>query len=384
MILDERIIRARKIEVLGELATGMAHGFNNLLMSIQGNVSLMMMDVDRSHPFYELLTAIEKSIFEGAKQASRILGFARNSEEVYQHFNLNILIDEISDVFGTISKKAIIDKDFGKKISSIKGNRAQLSLVLIQVFKRAAEAMPSGGIIGIETREVSYKNLEGKYYSPASGNYLRMKITNNGSGYDVNSLDLSAEKPHSQKLSSVQEDGHEWSTAFGIIKGHLGYMGVESDDGKDAFLCIYLPISNEKERQMSIPDEKSSYKNGTMNILLVDDDKTVLEIGGRVLKKLNYCVYNAKDGTEAVETLKQENGSIDMVILDMIIPGTKCETTFTRLKEINPEVKVILSSGYDMNEEAQQMMALGCNGFIQKPFRIKEISQKIDEVMSLN
>lgn len=385
LIIDDNLILDQKQLFLSKLARWIAHDFNNLLMSIQGNVSIIMMDVDKEHPFYEYLAGIEKEIFEGARLTSHVLTYADNRTHEMKQLNLNILIKETADFFRKLRKEIVINTDLEVNLCNIRGNRANLAQALLHTFEYAADSMKSGGSLKLETRAVSHEVLAGTHYKPKPGNYVRIEMTDNGLVFDVEELNSMFNPIHSTNVHIDRESVLKLSAAFTIIKSHNGYMEIETHNNRRTSLHIYLPIKIENANAVSKEVQKTiSKKNGALNILLVDDDKAVLEIGEQVLKKLNYRVFSAKDGIEAISTLKREGKGIDMVILDMIIPGTNSKSTYDQLKEISPKVKVLLSSGYDMNEQAQAMMARGCDGFIQKPFRVKEIERKITEIMSLN
>jgi CheY-like chemotaxis protein len=169
------------------------------------------------------------------------------------------------------------------------------------------------------------------------------------------------------------------ATVYGIIKGHRGMIDVESEPGQGAKFTIHLPAS---ERE--VVEERGAtgaVSRGTETILLVDDEKAVLEVSRELLEFLGYRVYAAGSGQEAVAVYMEKGNEIDLVILDMIMPGISGGETFDRLREIDPDVRVLLSSGYSINGEAKTIMDRGCNGFIQKPFQLGKLSGKIREML---
>jgi CheY-like chemotaxis protein len=172
------------------------------------------------------------------------------------------------------------------------------------------------------------------------------------------------------------------ASVYGIIKAHGGYIDVDSEKGQGTTFSIYLPAA-EKEVKQAI-EEKKVHKEvlkGTETILFVDDEEHVLDVGVQILKSFGYTVFEGRSGKETIEVYKKNRDKIAMVILDMIMPGMGGGETYDRLKKINPEIKVLLSSGYSIDGQATEILQRGCNGFIQKPFKIKEWSIKIREIL---
>jgi CheY-like chemotaxis protein len=176
-----------------------------------------------------------------------------------------------------------------------------------------------------------------------------------------------------------QGTGLGLASAYGIIKGHGGYIDVDSEKGQGTSFSIYLPASEEViHKTLDISDR---IMEGSEMILLVDDEEIVLDVGVQMLNKLGYTVLAAKNGKEAINIYHQNHAKLDMVILDMIMPNMSGGKTYEKLKEINSEIRVLLSSGYSINGQATEIMDLGCNGFIQKPFNMEDLSQKIREIL---
>ena len=169
------------------------------------------------------------------------------------------------------------------------------------------------------------------------------------------------------------------ASAYGIIKNHDGFINVYSEIGEGSTFNIYLPSSEKEVAKEKQSTEKAEKGEGT--ILLVDDEELITDVGGQLVEKLGYKVILANSGQEALEVYEKKISKIDMVILDMIMPGMSGGETYDRLKEINPDLKILLSSGYSINGQAQEILNRGCNGFIQKPFNMKRISLKISEIL---
>jgi CheY-like chemotaxis protein len=169
------------------------------------------------------------------------------------------------------------------------------------------------------------------------------------------------------------------ASAYGIIKGHGGYIDVHSEEGKGTTFEIYLPATEEE----IIPEKEITEEilKGKETILLVDDEEIITDVGEMMLKNLGYETYVANDGNEALGVYEEKKDDIDMVILDMVMPGQGGGEIYDKIKKMNPDIKVLLSTGYSIEGEAMQILERGCNGFIHKPFRMKLLSQKLREIL---
>jgi CheY-like chemotaxis protein len=238
--------------------------------------------------------------------------------------------------------------------------------------------MPGGGTLNIEA---SNSTLEGGADMPfeiAPGSYVRVTVRDTGVGMDEKTRDRVFEP-----FFTTKEMGHGaglgLASAYGIIKGHGGFINVSSKLGEGTTFDIYLPASQEKAAPAK--EEHEFSVQGRETILLIDDEEMVIEVSCEILEMLGYRVLTARSGQEAIALYQTRKQEIDLVILDMIMPGMGGGDTFDRLKAIKPEIKVILSTGYSFTGQAREIMARGCRGFIQKPFKIETLSQKVREAL---
>jgi two-component system cell cycle sensor histidine kinase/response regulator CckA len=378
--LEAQLQQAQKMEAVGTLAGGIAHDFNNLLMAIQGNVSLMLWDLERSHPFYQRLENIQRQVQSGSKLTNQLLGYARKGRYEVRPLDLNQVVRDTSETFGRTRREVRIKTDLAKELYPVVADQVQMEQVLLNLFINAADAMPAGGDLVLKTTNVTHLKMGGRPYDPKPGNYALLEVIDNGIGMDKATMARVFE-PFFTTKEMGRGTGLGLASAYGIIKGHGGYIEVDSEKGKGTTFSVYLPASEAKAGDA--PETGKTALTGKGTILLVDDDPTVLEVGGMMLQRLGYEVIEARGGKEAVSFYKEKQDTIDLVILDMIMPELGGGQTFDQLKQIDPEVKVLLSSGYSREGQANEIMARGCRGFIQKPFTMEELSQKTMEIIGL-
>jgi len=377
--LENQLIQSQKMEAIGTLAGGIAHDFNNLMAIIQGNVSLAMYDLDLNHPVYENLRNIEKQIRSGAKLTSQLLGYAKKGKYEVQPIDLNQLVRETSGTFGRTKKELSITHKLAPDLFPIEVDQGQIEQMLLNLYVNAAEAMPAGGALIIKTVNATHAELKSKLYAPQSGTYVHLSITDSGEGID-NAIQSRIFDPFFTTKGLGGGTGLGLASVYGIVKGHNGYIEVDSEKGHGTTFHIYLPASDKKVKQ---PVEVTSeVLQGSGTLLIVDDEEMVLKVGVKQLERLGYKVLAAQTGREAVERFEKNKDEIDLVILDIVMPEMGGGEVYDRLKKINPQVKVLLSSGYSIDGQAGELLKRGCSGFIQKPFDLKRLSQKISEILS--
>jgi PAS domain S-box-containing protein len=376
--LEAQLQYAQKIEAVGTLAGGVAHDFNNLLMGIQGNVSLMLMDMDSAHPDYERLKNIEKQIQSGARLTSHLLGYARKGKYEVKPLDLNQLVEETSDTFGRTKKEITIHQEPAEDSFPVEADPGQIEQVLLNLFVNASDAMPGGGKLILKTMNVTHKDMKGKLYEPKAGNYVLLTVTDTGIGMYKKTMERIFD-PFFTTKEMGRGTGLGLASAYGIIKAHGGYIDVDSRRGHGTTFSIYLPAT-EKEVQRVVRTAERVAK-GTGKVLLVDDEEVVLEVGQELLEATGYTVLTAKDGKEAIKVYRKNRDNIDIVVLDMVMPNMGGGEAYDRMKEMNPNVKVLLSSGFSIDGEASEILERGCSGFIQKPFTMKELSGEIGKIL---
>jgi len=378
--LEAQLLQAQKMEAVGTLAGGIAHNFNNLLMSIQGNTSLMLLDTNANHPHYERLTNIEKSVQSGSKLTSQLLGYARGGRYEVKPISINHIITDTSVTFAMTRKDITLHHDLEHTLSGVKADRGQIEQVVLNIYVNAAEAMVGGGELFITTRNIPHTAIEKKPYTIKPGNYILLTIRDTGTGMD-NATQAKVFDPFFTTKGLAKGTGLGLASVYGIMKAHGGYIDVESQKGKGTTFFLYLPASKETIGEEVHP--AGTIEKGKETILLVDDEEIILDVGEALLTSLGYTVLIAHGGKEAIEILRTTLPSSppDLVILDMIMPQMGGGETYDRMKELSPSIKVLLSSGYSIDGQATEILKRGCDGFIQKPFTLGEVSKAIREVL---
>jgi PAS domain S-box-containing protein len=376
--LEAQLLQSQKMEAIGTLAGGIAHDINNLLMTILGYTSLMLMDKSPRDSDYEKLKIIEGQVQSGADLTKQLLGFARGGKYEIKSTNLNELLIRSSEMFGRTKKEISIFLKQEKDLWTVEVDRGQIEQVFLNLFVNAWQAMPAGGELYLETGNIVLDEFYCSPHAMKPGNYVKVSITDTGAGMDEATRQRIFE-PFFTTKEMGRGTGLGLASAYGVLKNHGGLINVYSERGKGTTFTLYLPASEKTWIEEKIVPHQ--VLRGTETILLVDDQDAVLNVGKVLLQKLGYTVTSAKSGEDALILYEQGKEKIDLVILDMVMPIMNGGETYEALRKINPQIKVILSSGYSLNGQAVRIMNNGCNGFIQKPFNISELSNKIREVL---
>jgi signal transduction histidine kinase len=378
--LQALLLKAQKMETLGTLAGGIAHDFNNLLMGIQANISLMLLSTDMADPHRERLKRIEDQIRNGGKLTAQLLGYARGGRYESLFVNLNELVDRTLEILARTKKEISIYRDFSQDLLAVEAEEGQIEQVLLNLYINAADAMESCGDLIIKTMNVTHEEMRDRPYSPKPGNYVMLTVTDTGIGMGKKTLEKIFD-PFFTTKEMGRGTGLGLASVYGIIKGHGGYIDVESEMGKGSSFKIYLPASDRfQERELSGVDE---IVPGEGTILLVDDEETILQAGEELLESMGYRVLTARSGKEAVETVKKVSDDIDLVLLDLIMPQMGGREAYEQLKDIDQQIKVVVMTGHNGEGLSEEMLAKGCNAFIEKPFTVHELSMIISNVLEM-
>lgn len=370
----------QRLESLGTLAGGIAHEFNNLLMGMMGCVSLMKFDVKKNHPLHLNLNRIESNIRTAAGLTDKLLGYAQKGRYENRKIQVNTVLGKLIEPLSKTNVAIKIDMDLEENLNRIQADPHQIELALLNLLTNACDAMPSGGDLMVRTANDSPDVTMRSHDRPQAGSYIRVIIQDSGVGMTEETREKAFE-PFFTTKSIGRGAGLGMAATYGIVKGHKGHIELESEQGRGTRITVYLPAVPETEASREIAStSKTADTRNTKTILLVDDESIVREIGEDMLSHIGHKVITAESGPEAVDIFRQQHESIDLIILDVMMPDMTGEQAYDQIKAIDNKVKVLVSSGFSIEDQAQNILAKGAGGFMQKPFSLEELKSKIGKI----
>jgi CheY-like chemotaxis protein len=338
----------------------------------------MLFGLAKNHHFHNRLQSIEQQVMSGANLTRQLLGFAQGEKYEVKSIDLNELLEKSSEMFGRAKKGISISKILQRNIWPVEADQGQIEQVLLNMFINAAQAMSDEGEIDLETGNMELTDGQAMLHGVRGGRYVKISITDTGVGMDEATL-LRIFEPFFTTKGPGMGTGLGLASAYGIIKNHDGFITVYSKPGQGTTFNIHLPAT--ATDITPIDEESDTLVRGHETILIIDDEPIYLTVKKQALETLGYRVFTAGSGQEAIAVFMEKQSQIDLAILDMIMPGMGGRKTFMALRAINPDLKIIIASGYSISLDVQQLMDKGCNGFIQKPYGIQELSKIIRKVI---
>jgi CheY-like chemotaxis protein len=382
--LELQMLHAQKLESLGVLAGGIAHDFNNILTSIIGNADLAQLRLSPESPVLENIKLIEKSALRAADLAKQMLAYSGKGKFVIKDIDMNQLLEEMMYMLEvSISKKAVMKFNPTRPLPTVEGDATQIQQVVMNLVINASEAIgDKSGVIAITTGSMMCERnyLKEAWFDDqiSDGLYVYLEITDTGCGMDKETINKMFEPFFTTKFTGR---GLGMSAVLGIIHGHKGTIRVYSEPGNGTMFKILLPASSKPSGLFGNDCHYDDGWKGSGTVLLVDDEATVRCIGSEMLKELGFNVITANDGQEAILEFTN-NPDIRFVILDLTMPHIDGEQCFHELRQIKPDIKVIMSSGYSEQEVTQRFIDKGLAGFIQKPYRISALEDVIRKTLT--
>jgi len=373
MQLRLQLAESQKMEAVGTLAGGIAHDFNNILAGILGGLSLIEIELHLSDEHRDSIRDMMELVNRGSDLTRQLLGFARRGKYDVRPIDLARVVAKTSAMFGRTRKEISIRLDFPPDLLAVLMDHTQIEQVLLNLFVNAAHAMPDGGVLDVRAENVALGSTA-RPDGLARGPFVKLVVRDTGVGMDA-ATQARVFEPFFTTKELGKGTGLGLASVYGIVKSHDGLITVESAPGEGATFSVYLPATDQPTSEEKTP--AAVIQRGAGTVLVVDDEPHILHVLSRVLKKIGYDVLTASNGGEAVEKVRQEGRRISLVILDMIMPEMSGSQTYDALREVAPNLKVLVSSGYSIDEQAREMLARGCKGFIKKPFDIATLSSKL-------
>jgi two-component system, cell cycle sensor histidine kinase and response regulator CckA len=377
--LESQLLHAQKMEAIGTLASGIAHNCNNWLTGMLGNLDLIRMDARGQEKVLARIAKIEDIIENAAKMNRQLLGYARGEAHDKQPMSLNEIVRNVADTFAAAKKDIAIELDLAADLRAVEVDKGQIEQVLWNLFINAADAMPGGGRFTIRTANTTAERIKERRLSVPPGDYVVLSCADTGSGIAPTQLGKIFEPFFSTKRE--KGTGLGLASCFGIVQGHNGTIGVSSKLGVGTTFDIYLPAFSGCAYKSVEPVVFARAGNGT--ILVIDDEPMILETTSQLLTGLGYTVHSALGGEEALRCYANRLDEIDLVIIDMVMPGMNGAQCHARIREIKPDMKTVLCSGYSMNQSVQRIMDQGCNYFLEKPFTLSQVSEVIRQLLEV-
>ncbi len=374
--LEERLRQSEKMEAIGQLAGGIAHDFNNQLAGIMGYAEMIAERLDD-----KLLREYAENILRTTKRASDLtrdlLAFSRKGKMLSVPVNMHKTIEEVVSILEhSIDKKIEIKRVFKANPATVMGDPSQLLNTLLNIAINARDAMPDGGELTFTTENIKIKDSPLKIDEDLKiSNCLKISISDKGIGMDEDTLKHIFE-PFFTTKEVGKGTGMGLASVYGTVHNHHGVIKVDSKRGEGSVFYLYFPIiEDKKEFEVKTSTKMPEVMEAT--IMLIEDEEIISSMLVKVLSKFGHRIIVCNNGLEAAEMYKKTWKDIDVVILDIIMPKMNGKETFVALKKINPDVKVIVSSGFSIDGQAQEILDMGAKEFVQKPFNIKELLKAI-------
>jgi PAS domain S-box-containing protein len=377
--MEAAILHAQKIDSIGSLAGGIAHDFNNILASILGSASIMRRRLTEKAKLSKYVEIIETAARRGSSLTRQLLTFARKTETATKSVNMNTLIQETLHMFErSVSKEIVVITNLATEVTAVKGDEGQIQQALLNLFLNARDAMPDGGTLSISTNVMmADATTTSQFTSVKPGPFVQVKITDTGVGIERGLQNRIFEPFFTTKDNGT---GLGLSVVYGVVQGHGGFINLESTPGQGTTFYVYLPRvtttvkAEARQRRQRLP-------RGRENVLVIDDEVSVCEIARDMLSDLGYTVYSVHDGKTGVETYRTRQAMIDVVLLDMNMPLMGGKVTFEQLKAINPNVRIIILTGYGKGVIESPTFSGEVSGFLQKPFQVEDLAMKVRQVL---
>ncbi len=380
--LQEQLQQAQKMEAVGTLAGGIAHDFNNILTTIIGGTDLVLSMMSEDDPAYPTVHDIHRTGIKASRLTKQLLAFSRKQVFEANVVDVNEIIEELQPLLVRLLREDIelaVHLDPGEK--KIKADPTQIEMILINLSINAVDAMPDGGKLIIETQFVEIEDRIVKpHFILDPGSYVQISVSDTGTGMDDGIVDKIFD-PFFTTKERGKGTGLGLAVVYGIVKQHGGYIYVYSEPGEGSSFKLLFPRTGEAIVREETSRPGAAAAGGSETILVVEDDRIVLNLVERILKERGYKVHCASEGEEALEIAKKIVGDLDILVTDVVMPGMNGRELHRRVTEYCPEVKVLFMSGYTDNVIIHKGFVGEGVKFLQKPFTVRELADKIRDTL---
>ncbi len=380
--LEEQLIQSQKMESIGQLASGVAHDFNNLLGSIYGAISILREKyASRDSNLGKYIDILDSSAKRAAELTSQLLTFSRQRGSDVKPVRLNDIVnDAMKILIRSIGKNIKVENSLDPTLHAIEADPSQIEGVVINLSINSRDAMPSGGILHIETSNVEFdKEIVRQIPDARPGHYVCLSVSDTGIGMDDETKRKIFE-PFFTTKPVGKGSGLGLSIVYGIVKNHKGFINVYSEPERGSIFKVYFPATDKIPIDELITAQKE-IPRGTETILIIDDELTLLDLTRELLEGLGYNVITAQGALEGINAYRERHKEIQMVILDMLMPEMTGNQVYPVLKGINPRVAVLLATGLSVGERVDDMISLGVNGVVGKPYSVSDLATHVRSVL---
>ncbi len=380
--MQVQLRQAQKMEAVGTLAGGIAHDFNNLLQAVQGYAQLLLLRKDGDDDGQRELQQIVRAATRGAELTQQLLTFSRKIESELQPIDFNREVENVRLLLErTIPKMIEVKFRLAEDLKMVNADPGQIEQILMNLAVNAKDAMPDGGKLIVETANVILDQDYCKIHRVANpGSYVQLTVTDTGHGIDKMTIEHIFEPFYTTKETG-KGTGLGLATVYGIVKSHNGHIVCYSEPDEGTTFKIYLPTIDSTEEARKAEEHMTAPEGGSETILLVDDEEAIRSLGTQILAEFGYTVLTAADGESALQIYSKEQKKIDLVILDLIMPGMGGKLCLLELLKINLEAKVAIASGYSPDGPTREILKNGAKGFISKPYDLRQILKVVREVL---
>jgi len=378
--MEEQLRNTQKLEAIGTLTSGIVHNFNNLLMGINGNASLCLLHLEGGDPVRAYTEKILRLVESGSKLTAQLLDYARSGKSQVQPMDLNQLVREACETLAATQKHIPVHLSLAQELPYIKADKSQIEQVLLNLLLNAVDAMPDGGDIYVQTRLETRVGTPADTFLKDHPPHVLLTVADSGVGMSPE-IQARIFEPFFTTKAPGRGTGLGLSTAHGIIQNHGGTIEVHSLSGHGSRFDVCLPAAEKPKRAAADLSGRQKIQGRGM-ILVVDDEMDVLETSAELLEHSGFSVLKAAGGDAALDIYHRCAEQIDLVMIDIVMPGMNGKELFYRIRQMNEQAKVLFFSGYSLDQQLEQILQNGCAAFLQKPYDHQVLCCKIMEIIS--